>query len=68
MEIIVGIMWLAMSLLVIVQHAPFCKDLKGVDLFIVFIVLAVGGPIFIAASALEGILNCFLPEGWDNDE
>lgn len=68
MEMLLGIMWMIMSLLVITQYLPQCKGLKGIDLFIVFIVLAVGGPIFVASTALETLLSYLLPEGWNDDD
>jgi hypothetical protein len=34
---------------------------------IVGIILMVGGPFFAIANVLEALLDCFLPEGWDED-
>lgn len=62
-----GIIWLISACLVLAQYTPQCKDLKGVDLIIVFLILTLGAPVFVAASALEGVLSYFLPEG-DNDD
>lgn len=65
--IIITILWAIMSLLVMIQYAPFCKDLSPSDKMIVGIIFLIGGPIFTAANVLEALLDCFLPEGWGND-
>lgn len=65
---IILILWSAMSLLVMIEYAPVCKDLSIVDWLIVGLIFIIGGPIFTIANILEAILDCFLPEGWgDND-
>ena len=65
---IIAILWSIMSLLVMIQYAPACKDLSNQDKFIVGLIFIVGGPIFAAANVLEAILDCFLPEGWGDDD
>lgn len=65
--IIITILWATMALLVIIQYAPACKDLSNNDKLIVGIIFMVGGPFFAIANALEALLDCFLPEGWDED-
>lgn len=65
--LIIIILWSAMSLLVMIQYAPFCKDLPWTDQLIVGIIFIIGGPIFTMANVLEAILDCFLPEGWGDD-
>ena len=65
---IILILWSAMSLLVMIEYAPACKDLPTAEWFIVGLIFIIGGPIFTIANILEAILDCFLPEGWgDND-
>lgn len=66
MEIL--IFWFILSLLVITQYGPMCKELNNKDLIIVFIVLLIGGPFFTITTILETILNYFLPEGWNDDD
>lgn len=66
--LIITILWIIMSLLVMIQYAPACKDLDWKDQLIVGIIFIVGGPIFTAANALEAILDCILPEGWGDDD
>lgn len=66
-RIIIGVLWAIMSLLVMIQYAPACKDLSNNDKLIVGIIFMVGGPFFAIANVLEALLDCFLPEGWDED-
>lgn len=66
--LIITILWIIMSLLVMIQYAPACKDLDWKDQLIVGIIFIVGGPIFTAANVLESILDCILPEGWGDDD
>lgn len=68
MEILVAVMWFFMSLLVMVQYAPYFSNLKGIALVIVFLIIVFGGPIFTAATAIEGLLSYFFPEGWNDDD
>ena len=65
--IIIGVLWAIMSLLVMIQYASACKDLSNNDKLIVGIIFMVGGPFFAIANVLEALLDCFLPEGWDED-
>lgn len=65
--IIISILWATMSLLVMIQYAPFCKDLPKIDQLMVGIIFLIGGPIFTMANVLEAILDCYLPEGWDDN-
>ena len=65
--IIISILWATMSLLVMIQYAPFCKDLPKTDQLMVGIIFLIGGPVFTMANVLEAILDCYLPEGWDQD-
>lgn len=65
--LIIIILWAAMALLVMIQYAPFCKDLSNNDKLIVGIIFMIGGPFFAIANILEALLDCFLPEGWDAD-
>ena len=65
--IIIIILWAIMSLLVMIQYAPACKNLDWKDQLLVGIIFIIGGPIFAAANVLEATLDCILPEGWDED-
>ena len=66
--IIVLVLWAVLSLLVMVQYAPYCKDLSVNDKLIVGIIFMIGGPFFAIANILEALLDCFLPEGWGDDD
>ena len=61
------ILWATMSLLVMIQYAPYCKELTLTEKFIVGFIFIIGGPFFAIANVLEALLDCFLPEGWDED-
>lgn len=65
--IIAIILWSTMSLLVMIEYAPYCKELNPIDQLIVGIIFLIGGPIFTMANVLEAILDCFLPEGWGDN-
>lgn len=65
--IIVLILWAVLSLLIMIQYAPACKELSDNDKLIVGIIFMVGGPFFAIANVLEALLDCFLPEGWGDE-
>lgn len=65
-NIIIAIFWFICSLLVMVQYAPFCKDLSNRDYFLVGFIFIIGGPFFVIVNVLEALLYMILPEGWDN--
>lgn len=68
MEIwLISILWGVMSLLVMIQYAPLCKDLPDGDKLAVGLIFLIGGPFFAIANVLEALLDCYLPEGWDDD-
>ncbi len=54
-------------MLVMIEYAPYCKDLSLQDQLIVGLIFVIGGPIFTIANVLETILDCILPEGWGDD-
>lgn len=64
---IILILWAAMSLLVMIEYAPVCKDLSTKEMLAVGLIFIIGGPIFTIANILEALLDCFLPEGWGED-
>ena len=65
--ILIIILWSAMSLLVMTEYAPHCKDLSWQDQLLVGIIFVIGGPFFTIANVLEAILDYILPEGWGDD-
>ena len=68
MEIwIIAILWSIMSLIVMIQYAPLCSELSDSDKLAVGIIFMIGGPFFAIVNVLEAMLDCYLPEGWDDD-
>lgn len=67
-RIVIITLWSIISLLLIVEYGPICKDLIIKDKLIVLFIFILGGPILVAANILQTILNMILPEGWDNDD
>ena len=65
--IIIAILWATCSLLVMIQYAPYCKDMSKSDYMLVGIIFMIGGPFFVIVNVLEGILNVIMPEGWDDN-
>lgn len=61
------ILWLILSTIVSIQYAPACKDLDFTNTAIIIIIFIIGGPILAAADVLETVIDCILPEGWDDD-
>jgi hypothetical protein len=65
---IIAALWGIMSLLMVVEYAPLCAELKIKDKMIVGFIFLIGAPLLAAASILEAILNTILPEGWDDED
>lgn len=66
--IVIMVLWGVMSLLAMIEYAPLCKDLPEGDKLAVGLIFIIGGPIFAAANVLEAMLDCFLPEGWNDGD
>lgn len=66
--IILAILWITLSLISSIEYMSYTKDLKGLDLMIFFLVFLIGGPVFGINQILTTILDCILPEGWDDDD
>lgn len=67
-NVIIGILWGTLSTISIIQYLPYTKDLKNFDLIIFFLIFAIGGPVFGINQILTTLLDCILPEGWDDDD
>ena len=67
-NIIISILWMTLSAVSIIEYIPYAKDLKDVDLVVFFLVFLIGGPVFGMNQILTTLLDCILPEGWDNDD
>ena len=65
--IIIAILWSVCSLLVMIQYAPMCADMPTDDWLLAGLIFIVGGPSFAIVNVLEAILDCIMPEGWDDD-
>ena len=50
-----------------IQYAPYCKDMPTGDFILAGIIFIIGGPFFGIVNVLEAILDCIMPEGWDQD-
>ena len=67
-KIIISILWITLSTLAMIEYAPYCKDLSTKDQLIVCFIFMFGGPFFAISNVLTAILDCILPEGWDDDD
>ena len=67
-NLIIGILWGTLSTVSIIEYSPYAKDLKGVDKIIFVLIFAIGGPVFGINQILTTLLDCILPEGWDDDD
>ena len=65
--IIIAVLWAVCSLLVMIQYAPFCKDMPEGDFLLAGIIFIIGGPFFAIVNVLEGLLDIIMPEGWDDE-
>lgn len=65
--IIIVILWAIMVMTIFIQYAPVCKGLKVWEFIAVGLIFVVGAPFFMFTEILQALLDCFLPEGWDDD-
>ena len=68
MILITSILWTIMAITLLIEYAPQCKSLSPAARFAVILVFWIGAPFFVIVSILEVILNCLLPEGWDDED
>lgn len=66
--VITIILWCTLSTISIIEYLPYAKELKGLDLVVFFLIFAIGGPVFGINQVLTTLLDCILPEGWDDDD
>jgi len=64
----VAIVWLIAAIMVLAQYAPLCAELPKKDKILAGIILCIVAPIICAYTAVEGLLDCILPSGWDDDD
>lgn len=55
-------------MLVAIELAPRAADLDSASKFIVCLITIIGGPFFAIVNILETLLDCILPERWDDDD
>jgi hypothetical protein len=67
-NVIICILWGILSAVSIIEYIPYAKDLKSVDKIVFFLIFAIGGPVFGMNQILTTLLDCILPEGWDDDD
>ena len=68
MYIIILIMWFGAALSVMPSISPTAKNLKNWEQFVVALIIIIGAPFMLFVQGLEMILECFLGEGWDDDD
>ena len=66
--VIAIILWMTLSIVSSLDYIPQTKNLKGLDLIVFILVFTIGGPVFGINQILTTLLDCILPEGWDNDD
>lgn len=67
-NLFIGILWGTLSIISIIEYLPYAKDLKTFERIIFFLIFIIGGPIFGINQVLTSLLDCILPEGWDDDD
>lgn len=67
-NVIISILWGTLSTISVIEYLPYVKDLKGVDKIVFFLIFAIGGPVFGMNQILTTLLDCILPEGWDDGD
>lgn len=66
--IFIIILWGTLSTLAFLDYLPEIKELPTGDFLLCSLVFLIGGPIFGINQILMAILECILPEGWDDDD
>ena len=66
--IVIFAMWLASAISIAPYVAPFTNELGFFSQLIVCLVVCLGAPFMLISQAIETILDCFLPGGWNDDE
>lgn len=66
--VIISILWGTLSTISIIEYLPYAKDLKGFDRVVFFLIFTIGGPVFGINQILTTLLDCILPEGWDDND
>ena len=65
--VIAVILWFTLSSISMIDYIPYVQNLETSNKVIFFLIFAIGGPIFGINQVLTALLDCILPEGWDDD-
>lgn len=68
MGTVIIIFWLIMFCTLCFQFIMPMLSISNGDRLLVMFILLIGAPFFFIVNILNNILDCILPEGWDNDE
>lgn len=66
--VIAVILWFTLSTIAMIDYIPYVQNLEPSDKVAFFLIFAIGGPIFGINQVLTTLLDCILPEGWDDDD
>lgn len=68
-KILLIVAWVIMILLTLTQYADIIinQEVSHPKKILAGLVLIIGAPVFCAYTALSGLLDYLLPEGWDDD-
>lgn len=66
--ILIIILWGILSTIAFLGYFPEMKGLSARDFAACCLVFLIGGPIFGLNQIFMAILDCILPEGWDDND
>ncbi len=66
--ICIVILWSLYGFNLVIESAPYCKDLSCRKRLFICSLFLIGGPIFAFTGILEAVIRCMLPDDWNNDE
>ena len=65
--VIALVLWLILSVISSMEYLPHTKEMNTGEKILFVLIFAVGGPIFGLNEILTTLLECIMPEGWDDD-
>ena len=68
LQFIILFLWFMCAVLVWNGIAPYVGELTAGRQCLILLVLIIGAPFMLVAQAFEIILDCFLEEGWNDDD
>ena len=66
--VIAIILWFTLSAISMIDYISYVQNLEIYNKVIFFLIFAIGGPIFGINQVLTALLDCILPEGWDDND